>query len=126
METTNNSNMPLIDDDISVSPTSPIEKPKKKRVREIFDFKSYYNSNTEFRERHKEKMRMKIKCDICNTQHGKTNYLSHLRSQKHILKQTIMENTPEFKKAQYDKVKGEIQQLIDNLNKKLKYFGVET
>ena len=50
-----------------------------------FNFKKYYDTNKEFREKHKEYMKDKITC-TCGLEITRNNKTNHLKSLKHKVK----------------------------------------
>jgi hypothetical protein len=73
----------------TITPAKTTTTDKKKR----FNFKEYYANNPEFRERHLQKMKEKVRCD-CGLFVGKYQLTKHKRTKghatqmEHLLKHT--------------------------------------
>jgi hypothetical protein len=63
---------------------------EKKVTQKKFNFKEYYNTNSEFKARHKLKMKEKIFCTDCNALVNKYNLAKHKRTKIHETRIKLM------------------------------------
>lgn len=81
--------------------------------RDKFNFKKYYDTNKEFREKHKEYMKDKIMC-TCGLEITRNNKTNHLKSLKHKEKLELNEKDKLVKDKTIET--NEIKELLEKLN----------
>lgn len=77
-----------------------------------FNFKKYYDTNKEFREKHKEYMKDKITC-TCGLEITRNNKTNHLKSLKHKEKLELNEKDKLVKDKTIER--NELNELIEKL-----------
>lgn len=85
-----------------------IEREKKNK----FNFKKYYDTNKEFRDKHKEYMKDKITC-TCGCEIKRNNKTNHLKSLKH--KETLELNEKDKLVKEKTNERIELNELIEKL-----------
>lgn len=81
-----------------------------KKEKKIFNFKTYYDNNPEFKAKHLAKMREKVVCE-CGRTVNKSHHCKHLRSDIHIRDSNKKNAIIDIKRDKCDELQEQINEL---------------